>query len=74
MRNGLKYDHEGIGQLERDHRLIAGRKLQGLDDKRVNQQFKTFLRKIDAGAPIDLAEVFRRGELVRVVSCDAAYA
>ncbi|MCY1515787.1 hypothetical protein D9M68_503890 [compost metagenome] len=73
MGHRLEDDDEFRRHLQRDDRLFAGRQFERLDHEIVDLGLVVVLGQIYAGAPVDLAEIFERRQLVRVVGLDVAY-
>jgi hypothetical protein len=72
MRNGVIDDDEFRGQLQRQDRLVAGGQFEGFEHDLLEHLLE-ILRQREAGAEVDLAEIFERRQLVWVLGGDSAH-
>src|SRR3546814_12361148 len=70
----LENDDEALGKLQRNDGLLAGGQLERFEHELLHKRLQLFLRQVDAGAPVALTEVPRRGQLVRAEGGDGTHA
>ena len=71
MRHRLEHDHELIGQLQRQHRLLARRQLDRLERDLIDQPRDRFLAQVHPRAPEHLAVIFPDRQRIGIMRRDA---
>src|SRR4051812_41362695 len=69
----LEYDHELVGQLQRQHRPFAGRYFDGLERGFIAQAEKVILIEINSRTPENLPDIFPERQRIRIVRRDTPH-
>ena len=72
MRHRLEHDHELIGQLQRQHRLLAGRQFDGFERNLIDQPGDRLLAQVHPRTPEHLAVIFPDRERIGIVRGDTS--
>lgn len=71
MRHRLEQDHELVGQLQREHRFLAGRQFDGFQRHLVDDPRNRRVVQVHPRAPEHLAGIFPDRQRMGIVRCDA---